>query len=124
MKKTQLNDLLQIKNAALLCKSSMLIKKSEKTLKLIEFLYNNGYIQTYICLETQIRVFLRYLNNQSFLNRIIFISKPSQKIFLSHKKILNFSNSSKTLIFSTDIGLLNQKDCIKKSKGGKLLCVI
>jgi ribosomal protein S8 len=124
MKKTQINDLIQIKNAAMLNKDHIFINKSEKTLKILEVLYTSGYIQTYKCLETKIEVVLRYYNNQSSLKKIVFISKPSYKKFLSYKEIVNFSNSNRTLIFSTDLGLLSQKDCIRKSKGGKLLFIV
>jgi ribosomal protein S8 len=124
MKKSQLNNLFAIKNVTILNNNFIELINNQKTLKLVQFLYKEGFIQTYSCSKTKIFLFLRYYDNKSFFNEIKLMSKPSQKKFLSYKTICNFSKSNKTLFFSTDIGLCNQFDCMKNLKGGKLLFII
>ncbi|WDI79341.1 30S ribosomal protein S8 [Candidatus Vidania fulgoroideae] len=77
------------------------------------------YFKKILILKKNIIVYLKYIFNKPVIKNINFISKPSRRVYFNVKKIkkINFYNC----LISTNKGVLNKKESIKKKVGGEIL---
>ncbi|MGK2931121.1 MAG: 30S ribosomal protein S8 [Candidatus Carsonella ruddii] len=95
---------------------------SKFTMLILEILLQNNFIKNY---------FLIIINNKKFIIIFIkniiylkFISKPSKKISLKHKKLNNVYFNSSLSIVNTNLGLLTVKETKKIGIGGFIILII
>lgn len=70
-----------------------------------------------------LKIFLKYKENQPVINSIKIISRPSKRIYFSVKQIWKI-NSKSFIIFSTNQGLKSIIDCKKLKIGGEPFVLI
>jgi ribosomal protein S8 len=101
------NNLIAIKNASLASKLYVNIYKNSLTLRVLVFLYRNGYVLGFQYITPyKIRVFLKYFKHKGLLSDIVF---PSLRMrFCSYLKLVSLyrkSSFSYLTIISTPKGL-------------------
>jgi small subunit ribosomal protein S8 len=117
----------KIKNASLLNKESVFLTYNSYILDILKSLYKEGFIQSYTILrnavgtEDKILIYLRSFYNKIILNKLIFISVPSNKKYLSAAKINHLPAKKNIYFFSTNFGVLTHLECKRKNTGGILL---
>jgi ribosomal protein S8 len=123
MKLTQLKLLLKIKNSSIRNTEKASINCTPRTLLLVEFLYQEKYLQSFFIKQNIIYMYFRAFNNICLLKTLKIISKSSSNKFLNYKDICRLKISNKNLLaISTDSNIKNLIDCkMKMRKGGKIL---
>jgi small subunit ribosomal protein S8 len=117
----------KIKNASLLNKEFVSLTYSNYVLEILKSLYKIGFIQSYVTVRDkkgsldQILIYLRSSYNKIILNKLILISTPSNKKYLSCLKIHNLPVKKNIYFFSTSLGILTHLECKKNNVGGILL---
>jgi ribosomal protein S8 len=89
---------------------------NELNLNLINILYNQGAIRTYLIKNNQIILYYKFYLRKVTI-KLLIISKPSNKIFINLKNLLNYynkNNFSGFYIISTQYGLYSSTSCILK----------
>jgi ribosomal protein S8 len=123
MNLTTKNLLLSLRNNSIIKKNSFRFKLSKQNLILLELLYNQGLLQSYLVLKKshQIHIFMRYFYNKSTFYYLKFLSSSFD---LTNSKFLEISklfNKRYLFCISTDKGLCTSYFCKRNNIGGKLL---
>jgi len=120
--------LTRIRNAQAAKKSEVLIPFSKLKFELAKILKHENYIEEFEKVEEakfpQIKIVLKYENNQPFILNIRRVSKPGKRIYVSKNKIPNVLNNLGILIISTSSGLMTNKEAKRKGIGGEILCEV
>ncbi|AFP83817.1 putative ribosomal protein S8 [Candidatus Carsonella ruddii CS isolate Thao2000] len=83
------------------------------------YLMNNKIIKNYYIFYFCNKIYLLIL-----INKFLFLkwfSKPSKKIFIKFRNIKSCFLNTGVLLITTNLGIINIKECIKLKIGGKLL---
>ena len=125
MKNYLWNMFANIKNGQL-TKRSFIFQPRKKICELyLKILWREGFILGYrIDSKNQIKIFLKYKNNQPVINSLNLISKPSRRIYYSIKQISKINSSKSFIIFSTNKGLKSIIECKKLKIGGEPTIII
>lgn len=123
MNKSISNFLIKLKNSSLINKESINIYFEKTTLKIIEVLYKEGFIQSFIVnYETKsILIYLRYSYNKSVFKNVKIISLPSKLLYIKFKELTKISSKNNFILISTTKGLKTFLECKKNHLGGKIL---
>lgn len=103
--------------------------KTNINIKILELLYQNGFIKGYFIRSNSITVFLKY-NTRTIhvFSTIKRISKPSYRKYITYELLKTKTNEDKSypglLILSTTSGICSHKYALKKRIGGEILCEI
>ena len=106
-------------------KNGQLSKKAfiyQKRKKILKILWDEGFILGYkISKRTpdQIKIFLKYKNEEPVISSIKLITKPSRRIYYSIEQIWKLDSNKTFIIFSTNKGLKTIVDCKKLRIGGE-----
>nr|YP_011008248.1 ribosomal protein S8 [Hapterophycus canaliculatus]WBP70149.1 ribosomal protein S8 [Hapterophycus canaliculatus] len=68
-----------------------------------------------------IRVLLRYHDGSPICTRLIILSRPRDRLYLSLKDLYRVSNDFGILIVSTSKGIMSSKKAIRTGQGGEIL---
>nr|YP_010377326.1 ribosomal protein S8 [Helicotheca tamesis]QYB23013.1 ribosomal protein S8 [Helicotheca tamesis] len=120
------NMLSNIKNAQLSKKKIMFQKKSNLCLKILNILWDEGFILGYkICKSNPVilKIFLKYTNKIPAINSLMLLTKPGSKVYYSSKQIWKVNLTNGLVIVSTNMGFLTISECKKLKIGGEP-CVI
>lgn len=71
-----------------------------------------------------LKIFLKYKNENSIINSLKSISKPSRPIFYSLSQLYKLDSKKNLIILSTSKGLMTIDECKQAQIGGKLLLLI
>lgn len=123
---TLINFLNKLKNASLLNKEFVYLNFDLKYFEILKVLYREGFIQGYKIdrKNYQTIVYLRFFENKFVIDRLKFLSTPSQERFLSYSDLCLISNKKTFILLSTNKGLRTIYECKKQKLGGKLLFLI
>ena len=123
MNKSISNFLIKLKNSSLINKESINIYFEKTTLKIIEVLYKEGFIQSFIVnYETKsILIYVRYSYNKSVFKNVKIISLPSKLLYIKFKELTKISSKNNFILISTTKGLKTFLECKKNHLGGKIL---
>lgn len=116
-----------IKNCILKKKKICIVPFTKQTLNITKLLLRKFYISRFYIKDKNIFLLLKKEGKEILISDIKLISKPSLRIFLKKKDI--FLNGIKKkyyddVIFSSNLGILNLKDIVKKHIGGEPLFYI
>lgn len=79
---------------------------------------------------------MKYWNNEPVLTKMIMISKPTRRIWMDveglsvlvrgkdAKLVKGLRNPGECLFVSTDKGVLEARECVRRKVGGMLLCKV
>ena len=71
-----------------------------------------------------IKVDIKYANQNSRIHQVKSISKPSQHIYLRVKELEKHCRGRGIYLISTPLGLLTHREALEKNQGGKVLFFI
>ena len=90
--------------------------------KVLDILWKENLIKGYTKTnEGIITVFLRYHDGSPICTRLVIISRPRDRIYLSLVDLARLSNDFGVLILSTTKGIMTHEQCIRKGEGGEIL---
>lgn len=119
---------IRIKNGYKLQFDSVYIdNSSRKIIHLLDLLYLEGFIRGYNLKKDKIKILLKYsLDGKIAMKKIVLISKPGRKIFISAKNLwlLNSIKGSGCFFLTTSKGFMSLRKALKKSIGGELVCYV
>nr|YP_005090336.1 ribosomal protein S8 [Phaeodactylum tricornutum]ADY18512.1 ribosomal protein S8 [Phaeodactylum tricornutum]QII42417.1 ribosomal protein S8 [Phaeodactylum tricornutum] len=124
MKNYLWNMFANIKNGQLARRSFIFQTRKNICESFLKILWNEGFILGYNIYLTEIKIFLKYRNDQPAINSIKLVSKPSKRIYYSLKQIWKIDSSKSFIIISTDKGLKTITDCKRLSLGGEPFIVV
>ena len=120
--------LIQIKNAALAKKSSILLPYSKLKFALGQILLKEGYIgsieKTGEDPKASLAIAIKYEDNHSVITDVSRVSKPGQRWYVGKRDIPTVVGGMGIAILSTPQGLMTGIEAKKKGIGGELLCKI
>jgi len=95
---------------------------------ILNILYKEGFISGFtLKLDKKFPYYniqLKYLQGVPVIQDLICVSKPGKKTYLTVKEIKNTKYQADTLIITTTLGILTDKEALIKNVGGNLLCRI
>ncbi|MGX7576680.1 30S ribosomal protein S8 [Candidatus Vidania fulgoroideorum] len=111
-----------ITNAQKVKKKKINLLYSNFLLKILTKLKEKKYIKDVIIKKKNITVYLKYNNmRRPLLNKFIFISKPSLRIYKKIKELKIIKMRNQECIITTNRGLLDINEAIELKTGGELL---
>jgi len=113
--------LIQLKNTAAINKEFFIISFNKMILQLLDCLYKEGFIQSFIVINDYIKIFLRYYFNKNVFKNLKLISIPSHLIFIQYNNLVKISNRYRFILISTSKGIKTFEECKKLHLGGKIL---
>lgn len=91
-------------------------------------LKQNDYISDFAVqgegVQKAISVTLRYVGDTPVISGVKRVSKPGRRIYKAAKQIPRTLNGYGLTIVSTNQGLMDVKDAVKKNVGGEVFCQI
>jgi small subunit ribosomal protein S8 len=125
MKNYLWNMFANIRNGQLTKRSFIFQSRKKICESYLKILWREGFILGYkIESRNQIKIFLKYKNNQPVINSLTLISKPSRRIYYSIKQIWKIDSNKSFIIFSTNKGLKSVIECKKLKIGGEPVVII
>jgi small subunit ribosomal protein S8 len=119
--------LTRIRNGQQARKLSILQPKFKICVKLLDILEEEGYILGYKNSKVypkMFEVFLKYKSEKPVINKIIVISKPSKRIYISIKEVWKLNTGFGLAIVFSSKGILSCRKACRYNVGGEILCVI
>jgi len=119
--------LTSIMNAQKSGKSVIQVPNQKLLLSFLNVLWDEGYILGYkksTKNTTKYSVFLKYKNNRPVINKVGFISKPSNRKYFSLAQLWKIDLSVGTALVSTSKGVLSLNTCKKYGVGGEIFAII
>lgn len=113
--------LIQLKNTAAINKEFFLIPFNKMILQILECLYKEGFIQSFVVLNNYIKIFLRYYFNKNVFKNLKLISIPSRLIFIQYNNLVKILNRYRFILISTSKGIKTFEECKRLHLGGKIL---
>jgi len=116
---------IQLKNAALARKKELYVPYSNTQKAIGKVLVKEGFLEDVKEEEIEgkklLYVKLRYQRRRPTVTDITLISKPSLRVYIGSDEIAKKQGQAKTVVLSTNMGLITGRDAIKKKVGGELL---
>ena len=72
----------------------------------------------------QLKIFLKYVNNESVIHEITRVSKPSRRIYANVTSIKPVIGGLGISVLTTNKGLLTDKTAKKMRVGGEIICTV
>ena len=121
--------LTKIRNASQVKHEKVDISASKMKLQIVKILKNEGYVKNFKKVTkdgvSNIRVFLRYDDNQSpVLHDIQRVSTPGRRVYCGYRNMPRVFNGHGVVVVSTSSGVITGKKATDKKIGGELICTI
>jgi len=124
------NFLTVIRNGIMRSKASVSTSYSSLRYELALILQEEGFIAGIEILNEndvvnkQIKIFLKYVNNESVIHEITRVSKPSRRIYAGSADVKPVIGGLGVSILTTNKGLLTDKTAKKMRVGGEIICTV
>jgi small subunit ribosomal protein S8 len=124
------NFLTVIRNGIVRSKNSVTTPYSKLKHDLALILQEEGFIHNLEILHAdnvvkkELKVTLKYVNNESVIHEITRISKPSRRIYAGISNIKPVIGGLGVSILTTNKGLLTDKTAKKLRVGGEIICTV
>ena len=120
--------LTRVRNATRAHHDFVLIPVSKMKLSVTRILKDEGFIVDYEVLkgkpQRMIKIYLRYIDDQSVITGIKRVSKPGLRVYVEHRKIPRVYGGVGIAILSTSRGVVVGQAAWHKRIGGELLCYV
>ena len=117
----------RLRNGQKAKKFSILIPQSKLSSQLLDIFYTEGFISGYKISSENPKMFeivLKYYKKKPVINKIVSISKPSKKIYMSVADLWKLNTGLNLIILSTSKGIISDKVCRQLNVGGEVFCII
>ena len=124
IKNSLIDMMIRLKNSSQSYKKEVIITKTKQNIKLLNFLYQEGYIGGYSYSKkdiTHVIVILKYQNYKPLIKNISFISKINKEVFCSVKMLSKQNDNNILYILLTTQGYMSISQAILKNLGGQLI---
>uniref|UniRef100_UPI0030013ED0 ribosomal protein S8 n=1 Tax=Cocconeiopsis kantsiensis TaxID=3082010 RepID=UPI0030013ED0 len=121
------NMLSTLKNAQIVKRRFVYVKRKKNCEAILKLLWNEGFISGYKILtkdEKKIKVFLKYKENKPVINLIKLVSKPGRRVFFSTNQINKVNSNKSLIVVSTSQGLKSVQNCKLLKIGGEILIYV
>ena len=120
--------LTRIRNAVHAKKKYVEIPSSKMKVRLAEILKENKFIRDFNVVEDDkqnvLRVHLQYIDGVSSISGLKKISKPGLRHYVGKDNIPRVLNGLGMSVLSTSKGLLSNRQAVKETVGGEVICHI
>lgn len=118
----------RIRNGQKSRKLEILLKKTNKTINILNVLKTEGFIRGYKVEDQNILVFLKYISDKPVIEKIETISTYNSNKFTSVKNLIQLKELMKKsnqglglFLVSTSKGILSDYESIAQNVGGQLI---
>ena len=118
----------RIRNGQQSRKLEILLKKTNKTINILNVLKTEGFIRGYKVEDRNILVLLKYISDKPVIEKIETISTYNSNKFTSVKNLIQLKELMKKsnqglglFVVSTSKGILSDYQCIAQNVGGQLI---
>jgi small subunit ribosomal protein S8 len=116
---------IQLKNAALARKKELYIPFSNIQNAIGKVLIKEGFLEEVKKEEIEgkkiLYVKLRYQRRRPTITDVALISKPSLRVYVGSDEIAKKQGKAKTVVLSTNNGIITGREAMKRKVGGELL---
>ena len=111
-----------LKNGQLVKKAFVINENSTICRKLLDILWDEGFISGYKILPVnKLKIYLKYRNGNSIIRSIKVVSKPSLRVYYSVRELQRLKSF---LILTTHKGIKTISNCKRLNVGGEPLVMI
>ena len=111
-----------LKNGQLVKKAFVINENSTICRKLLDILWDEGFISGYKILPVnKLKIYLKYRNGNSVISSIKVVSKPSLRVYYSVRELRRLKSF---LILTTHKGIKTISNCKRLNVGGEPLVMI
>ena len=119
--------LTRIRNAGMAFHPKVSFDASKIKMHILTILKKEGFISDFKlhkkeAKKPKIEVVLKYFDNRSVIRKIIRISKPSLRKYISAQDIQPVKNNMGIMIMSTSQGIMTGREAKAKNLGGECIC--
>lgn len=124
------NFLTTIRNGIARSKSSVSVPYSKLKHELASLLKDEGFITQFEILhendvvKKELKLVLKYVNNESVIHEITRVSKPSRRIYAGVGTIKPVIGGMGISVLTTNKGLLTDKTAKTMRVGGEIICTV
>nr|YP_009073506.1 ribosomal protein S8 [Scytosiphon lomentaria]AIQ78511.1 ribosomal protein S8 [Scytosiphon lomentaria]WBP70253.1 ribosomal protein S8 [Scytosiphon lomentaria] len=112
----------KLRNAFMVYHLEVSFKEVRFCTKILDILWKENLICGYEKMNDGfLKVSLRYHDGSPICTRLIILSRPRDRLYLSLKDLSRMSDDFGILIVSTPKGILTSKNAIRKGEGGEIL---
>ncbi len=120
--------LTRIRNANQMKKQNVDIPASKLKHQVLELMKDEGYIINVVVVKgkpvNQLRVTLKYMQNERVVKGLKRISKPGLRVYAKHGEIPKVLNGLGIAIISTSKGIMTDREARKQEVGGEILAYV
>ncbi len=120
--------LTRIRNANQMKKETVNIPASKLKLQVLELLYAEGYIGKIDLIKgkpsNELRVTLKYLQNERVIKGLKRISKPGLRVYAQTGDMPKVLNGLGIAVVSTSKGIMTDREARKQNIGGEILAYV
>ncbi len=121
--------LIQIKNAYLARKETLIVSHSKLKKNLAEVLLREGYIGKVEVkkegkVTTYLKLTLHYKDKRPALREVVIVSKPGRRVYVGKDTIPKVLGGLGRAIISTPSGIMTGDEAKKKKLGGEFICKV
>jgi len=118
-----------IRNGLMVSKTFVVAPYSSLKFEIAKILKEEGFIKDCVVLEDDpqkkaIKVFLKYVNNESVIHEITRASKPGRRYYTGATKIKPVIGGLGLSILSTNRGIISNKKAKELNVGGEVVCTV
>jgi len=118
-----------IRNGLMVSKRFVVIPFSKMKFELAKILKEEGFIQDCILIDEDpkkkaIKVFLKYVDNESVIHEICRVSKPGRRCYAGSAKVKPVIGGLGVSILSTSKGVMTNKKAKELNIGGEVICTV
>ncbi|MCM8797738.1 MAG: 30S ribosomal protein S8 [Candidatus Omnitrophica bacterium] len=114
-----------IRNAIMAKKTTVDIPASRTLSAILGILKKEEYIDDFKFIEDKkqgrLRIYLKYIANNSAIRNIKRVSKPGLRVYLKHKKLPRVLRGRGLAIISTSKGIVTDKEAREAGIGGEVI---
>jgi len=120
--------LTRIRNANQMKKETVNIPASKLKLQVLQLLRDEGYIVGVEVVKgnpvDELRVTLKYMQNERVVKGLKRISKPGLRVYAKHGEVPKVLNGLGIAIISTSKGIMTDREARKQNVGGEILAYV
>jgi len=118
-----------IRNAIMVGKKDVIIKKSGTMEEILRIIKREGFIENYKIIDDnrqgKVKIYLKYMDDGTpVMEKLVRVSKQGRRQYVPSKDIKNVLGGVGVAIVSTSKGVLTDKEAKEQGVGGELLCKI
>ena len=118
-----------VRNGLMVSKTFVVAPYSSLKFEIAKILKEEGFIKDCIIIEDDpqkkaIKMFLKYVNNESVIHEITRVSKPGRRSYSGATKIKPVIGGLGLSILSTNRGLISNKKAKELNVGGEVVCTV